>query len=162
MPNKALLVALAIFVLFLIVKFALPGSRRSRSEQGPALLRLRAARALGRDTTAPATERARALREGSQIALEALHRPGLAARLVLAAERLDPSDVASLPTVITALRRARRDRALEALLWQHVGAPASGELALTELIALYDGPLALPDRAAALRRLGASSKTGPS
>ena len=161
--GYALLGALLLFLVFLVVKSRLPLIRGMTDEQRAAKAKIAeaklAARAAGNDPAA----RAAAFRKAAAVALEELGRPGLAASFALRAERADPGDGRAVGVLSVALRRQARFGALEKMLWRRLSAdpgPAF-ERAFTELLALYDGPMRKPERAAALRRLrtGASERT---
>ena len=148
-----LLVAVVLFAGFLLLKSRvalLPRDPRvadARRRIGEAK---RAARA-ARDTKS----RAGAWLDAARTALEELGNAGLSASFAKRAARAAPDDPAPIDAVITALRAAGRNRALERYLWRRL----QGEIgpaydrAFEELLSLYEGPLRKPERAAALRAL---------
>lgn len=151
-----LLVAVALFVGFLLLKSRVallprdPAQVAARRRIAEAKRRAKAAR-----DDRPA--RARALLEAASIALEELDDPGLSASFGKRASRADPEDATAVDAVITAMRAARRHRALERYLWRRLQGPTGPayDRAFEELLSLYDGPLRRPERAAALRALRA-------
>lgn len=156
--NLALLLAGAAFVLFILFKRGLPLPLPPRTPAArEALRRIAEAKRRAADLQASPAARAGALREAATVALESLRHPGLAAAYARRAERLDPDDPATIGLLASSLRRASRYRALERLLWRKLASAepeAPGTAAtVTELIALYSGPLARPEIAQGLRRM---------
>ncbi|MDP9000462.1 MAG: hypothetical protein M3O46_10170 [Myxococcota bacterium] len=99
-------------------------------------------------------ERARALCDAADLVTRHVGGRGSAAGLYLRAMRADPTSVDVLRRAVAGL--ARRPRALESLLWRHLGSarwtesPESIAVALDALRALYEGPLRNAVRARAL------------
>ncbi|MGD8861885.1 MAG: hypothetical protein PVI30_17880 [Myxococcales bacterium] len=161
-PSVGLVIAGVLFVAFLLGKLLLPRSgQQDGSELKAARKRVADARRRARDRKLPKPERAAALREAAEVALEGLGRPGLAASYARRAERLDPSAPESLGLLAASLRRVSRYRALERFLWRHVAAGQVGspsvERAFDELLSLYEGPMRRPEMAEGLRRLRSRS-----
>lgn len=152
----ALLAALALFVAFLVVKSRIPltGRDPARVEARKKLLGIKQRAREARDDP---KARARAWREAASVALDELGRPNLAAAFARRADRADPEDVASLQVLAEAMRRGRRYRGLEKLLWRRLAEDhASGvraERAFELLLQLYDGPMRRPHQATVLRTL---------
>ncbi|MDH5492794.1 MAG: hypothetical protein OEY14_12645, partial [Myxococcales bacterium] len=114
--------------------------------------RLAEAKARAR-AAAQGAEKAAALRQAAQIALDSLGRPNLAASFARRALRADPSDDESIHIVALAMRSAQRYRALEKLLWRRLDADGDDQRAFEELTSLYEGPMRRPEQARVLRRL---------
>lgn len=95
--------------------------------------------------------------EAARCALRELERPNLAASLARRSERLDPSSDEALPLLVEAMLSARRHHALERLLLRRLDRLRQDELSyrptFDALLALYEGPLRLPEKAKLLRRL---------
>lgn len=161
--NPWLVAAGLLFSVFVVVKLLRPRVPRDGRWQ-QARQRIAEAKLRASDRSAAGPERAAALREAASVALEELKRPGLAASYARRAERLDPASADSVGIVALALRRGARYRALERFLWRklaegpQLGAEAAHDRLLTELVALYEGPLGRPEVAAALRRMGLAPK----
>lgn len=155
-----LLAAVILFVAFLLLKSRIPllprdpADREARRRIGEAKRRARAA---GADRAA----RARAWLDAAAIALEDLDDANLAASCAKRAVRADPDDAEALDAVIGALEAAGRERALERFLWRRLQGPTGPayDRAFEKLLALYDGPLRRPERAAALRALRQRAST---
>ncbi len=152
-PTRiALLSAVALFLLFVIVKlrfplFADPAMVDARKKMIDAKKRAR---------EQSGAERARAWRQAADIALEDLGRPNLAASYARRAYRADPDDGESLAVVSRAMIRARRYGALEKLLWRRLAkdpTPERREHLFAELLRLYDGPMRRPSQAKVIREL---------
>ncbi len=151
----ALLTAVVLFVIFVVLKSRLslgrdPDTAEARKQLIKAKQRVRAAKG---DPDA----RAAALREASQIALDDLQRPGLAASFARRADRADPSSSEGLKLLARAMRQSERYRALERLLWRRLaevelGTSRSGDL-FDQLFELYEGPLRRSAQAKVLRTL---------
>jgi len=154
--TVVLLCAAAAFVAFILLKRALP-LPALRPEARAARARLSEAKRRAASGSASPTERAAALREAATIALDSLRDPGLAAALARRAERFDPENPESFGLLANSLRRASRYRALERMLWRKLTSTTPGgavcRASLDELVALYQGPLARPEIAAALGRM---------
>jgi hypothetical protein len=153
--DLLLLVGGAGFAVFLLLKVLTALGRDGTFRE--TRRRVLEAKKRGSDRSLPASQRAAALREAANAALEGLGRPALAAALARRAERLDPSnpDVTSL--LALALRRGARYSALERCLWRQLAdsgddTEAKYAKAFDELVALYEGPLQRPETARALRR----------
>jgi len=99
-------------------------------------------------------ERARALCDAADLVARQVRGRESAAGLYLRAMRSDPRSVDIVRHAVAGL--ARRPRALESLLWRHLGtvawteSPDSAAAALDALRELYEGPLRNPARARAL------------
>lgn len=163
--NVLLLLGGAGFAAFLLLKVLTAfGGRDGASYE--ARRRVLAAKKRGSDRSLPGAQRAAALREAANAALEELGRPALAAALARRAERLDPTHAADATGLLAlALRRGARYSALERLLWRqladHGGGPEpSYAKAFDELVALYEGPLQRPETARALRRFRPAAISG--
>jgi hypothetical protein len=143
--SLPLVLAAAAFLVVLLwrVRPLIPGRRRgtSREDLSQAHSRIEAA------TTEP--ERARALCDAAD-----LMKTGSAKALYLRALRADPGSVEVIHRVVAGL--TRRPRALESLLWRHLGAapwrdfPEATCAALDSLRTLYEGPLRNATRAKAI------------
>jgi hypothetical protein len=143
--SVPLVVAAAAFLVVLLwrVRPLVPGRRAttSREDLRQAHTRIDAA------TTEP--ERARALCDAAE-----LMKTGSAKALYLRALRADPGSVEVIQRVVAGL--TRRPRALESLLWRHLGAtpwrdfPDATRLTLDSLRSLYEGPLRNATRAKAI------------
>jgi hypothetical protein len=143
--SLPLTLAAVAFLLVLLwrVRPLIPGRRRgaSRDDIRQAQARIEAA--------ASEPERARALCDAAD-----LMRTGSAKGLYLRALRTDPTAVEVIQRVAAGL--ARRPRALESLLWRHLGStpwrasPEATRAALDALRALYEGPLRNATRAKAI------------
>lgn len=149
-----LLVAVVLFAGFLLLKSRvalLPRDPRIADARRRIADAKRAARAARDDASA----RARAWLDAAKIALDELGNAGLSASFAKRAARNSPADPAPVEAVITALRRARRNRALERYLWRRLQGETGPayDRAFEELLTLYEGPLRKPERAAALRAL---------
>ncbi len=156
MPSTDWLVfaMVLIFLAFLLVK-----ARVDLLRLGPEYRAARraVAEAKGRAWRArrDPSQKAAAWREASQIALEQLERPSLAASYALRALRADGDDVSAIALLVQALQDAGRLRALERLLWRRVNRQAGPgrERAYEALVQLYEGPLKHRAKAKALRTL---------
>jgi hypothetical protein len=143
--SLPLTLAAAAFLVVLLwrVRPLIPGRRRgaSRDDIRQAQARIEAA------TGEP--ERARALCDAAD-----LMRTGSAKGLYLRALRADPTAVDVIQRAAAGL--AKRPRALESLLWRHLGStpwrdsPDATRAALDALRALYEGPLRNATRAKAI------------
>jgi hypothetical protein len=143
--SVPLVVAAAAFLVVLLwrVRPLVPGRRATTSRED-----LRQAHArIDAATTEP--ERARALCEAAD-----LMKTASAKALYLRALRADPGSVEVIQRVVAGL--TRRPRALESLLWRHLGAtawrdfPDATRTTLDSLRALYEGPLRNATRAKAI------------
>jgi hypothetical protein len=142
LPLTAAAVAFLVVLLWR-VRPLIPGRRRgaSRSDLRNAQARIEAA--------SGEPERARALCDAAD-----LMRTGSAKGLYLRALRADPTSVDVIQRAAAGL--ARRPRALESLLWRHLGSarwresPDATRAALDALRALYEGPLRNATRAKAI------------
>ncbi len=153
-----LLAAVVLFLGFLLLK-----SRVALLPRDPAVVeaRRRIAEAKRRARIAGPDRklRASAWLEAAAVALQELEDPALSASYAKRASRAAPDDASAVAAVIGALRASGRHRALERYLWRRLQGP-TGEAydrAFEELLALYEGPLRRPERAAALRALRARS-----
>jgi hypothetical protein len=143
--SLPLVLAAVSFLVVLLwrVRPLIPGRRRgtSREELRQAHARIEAA------ATEP--ERARALCDAAD-----LMKTASAKALYLRALRSDPGSTLVIERVAAGL--ARRPRALESLLWRHLGAapwrdfPDATRASLDALRALYEGPLRNATRAKAI------------
>lgn len=144
---------------FLFLAFVLFKSRMSLLPRDPARAearkRIAEAKRRARKARSDPARKARAWREAAQIALEDLRRPNLAGSYALRAVRVRPDDLAALEILVTALRGAKRYRALEKFLWRRLrGEPGPGyDKAYDALLELYEGPLRRRERAQALRAM---------
>lgn len=155
--NAALLAAALLFVLFVVGQALLPAIV-GRGRRREAHARLSAAVARGTDAARAPAERASALRQASEIALAEIRKPRLAIRYAHWADRASPGDAETIAVLARAMTVGRRYRALERLLWRTIDEhDAARETALDALLALYDGPMRLPERARVLRALRARS-----
>lgn len=148
----ALLGAVVVFVLFLALKSRLGGDASTKAARES----LARAKRNVRDATTPVA-RAAAWREAARVALDELERPGLAATFARRAEREDPIHDEALPLLARTMRSAQRHQALTKLLWRRLAevpldSPHADRL-MTELLALYEGPLRRPAQASVLRTL---------
>jgi hypothetical protein len=153
--NAALLAAALLFFLFIATQALLP-ALAGRKARRAAHSQISNAVARGSDEKRPAPERAAAYREASELALIELHRPRLAVRYALWADKAAPNEAATISLVARAMTRAKKHRALERYLWKALDAAPAGEAhaaAFDALIALYEGPLHGPERARVLRAL---------
>lgn len=162
--NLLLLLGGAGFAAFLLLKVLTALGGRDGASHA-ARRRVLAAKKRGSDRSLPVVQRAAALREAANAAIEELGRPALAAALARRAERLDPADADATGLLALALRRGARYSALERLLWRqladHAGeAEPSYSKAFDELVALYEGPLQRPETARALRRFRPAAISG--
>ena len=149
------------FVIYLLLQWLTAPQRRD-GRYREARQRMLAAKRRGTDRARTLEERAAALREAAQIALEELQRPSLAAAFARRAERCLPAHPESEGLLARALRRGARYSALERLLWRQMADEAEltgprHQRALEELLSLYDGPLQRPETARALRRLASAA-----
>ncbi len=145
MQEWSLTLATAAFLVVLLwrVRPLIPGRRRgaSREDIRQAQARIEAA--------ATVAERARALCDAAE-----LMRAGSAKGFYLRALRTDPASVEVIQRATAGL--AGRPRALESLMWRHLGAapwrnsPEATRAALDALKALYEGPLRNATRARAI------------
>ena len=149
-----LLAAVVLFAAFLLLKSRIPLLPRDPAER-EARRRIAEAKRRARRAGEDRAARVRAWLDAAAIALDDLDDPGLGASFAKRAVRADPTDVEALSMVIGALETAGRNRALERYLWRRLEGPTGPayEAAFEKLLALYDGPLRHPERAAALRAL---------
>lgn len=149
-----LLAAVLLFVVFLLVKSRVPLLPRDPA-LAEARRRIGAAKRRARGAGSDGALRAQAWLEAAGIALDELEDAGLSASYAKRASRAAPDDARAIAAVIEALRNANRHRALERYLWRRLQGPTGPayDRAFEELLALYDGPLRRPERAAALRAL---------
>jgi hypothetical protein len=156
--SLSLLVGGAGFLMYLALKM-LPFGGRGEA-YAAAHRRLLEAKARAKDHALSKAQRAAALREAANAALEGLRRPSLAAALARRADRLEPGNLETVGIMGLALRRGARYAALERFLWKRLAeleepAAQGSERVFDELIALYEGPLRRPETALVLRRLRA-------
>ena len=158
-PGWALVGTVVVFALFLQVKSRVGiGGRQRGNREGRA--RIAAIKKEIFSHKRDPEKRALLWRRAAQIALEDLGRPYRAATYARRADKLDPDAKEAVPLIAKAFRRARRYRSLERLLWRRLDRSESwtGEVSaatISELIALYRGPLRRPAQARALERLWA-------
>jgi hypothetical protein len=160
-PSWLLLIAVGLFVIFLLMRTWLPAHSFPRANR-QARRRIGEAKRRATDPSSTPEARARAWQEAAATALDELKRPGLAASYALAAERANPTDPEALSAAVGVLRRADRLRALERFLWNRLAKSegATYERAFVELLALYEGPLRRKQWAHALRKLRAERGGG--
>lgn len=91
--------------------------------------------------------------EAAKQALTGLNHPALALRYTRAAVRAMPSYLEAFDVQIRSLKSLGRHRTLERILWRRLAQGRIEDIALDELIALYEGPLGHHHRAIALRRM---------
>ena len=149
-----LLVAVVLFVGFILLKSRIPLLPRDPAVVA-ARRRIAAAKRRAKAAREDRRVRAEAWRQAAGIALDELDDPGLAASYAMRASRADPDDADAVSAVIRALHAGGRTRALERHLWRRLQGPTGDayDRAFEQLLALYDGPLRKPERAAALRAL---------
>jgi hypothetical protein len=149
--NAWLVVASAVFVLFIVWRF------RPSFGKSSATARLAALKAAKAKVTAATNdhERALALCDAGDAAAAGLTGSESAIGFYLRAMRASPQSAELVARAAKGL--ARKPRALESLMWrrlgaepwQGAGAPAA-KVALGELARLYEGPLRSPARARAI------------
>lgn len=159
-PGSWLVVAALVFVVFVVAQVAWPRGRKG-ADRAAAKKKHFDAVSEGSDERRSPAERAASLAQAGRIALEDLRRPRLAARHAEWAHRLAPSSPEVIAIATDAMTAARRLHALERLLWASAAA-SDGAAAMDALIALYQGPLKLPQRAQALRRWRRDAPAGAS
>ena len=165
MPSSlrsiVLLAAVVFFVAFLLMKSRMLGPKR-RAGGESARRRLSQAKQRAAQVQSP-EEKAQAWREAAEIALQDLRRPHAAALYARRADRHLPRRAETLRLLFSALKSAGKWRTLEDALWRRLGSESESKdgeldaLMFEELVALYEGPMARPERARVLRRLRSPS-----